>query len=581
MTGLHISPDLTLPLELVTEPIGILANRGRGKSYSTHVLVEEIHDAGVPVVVLDVKGDWWGLRTAADGKRDGLPFYIFGGDHEDVPLEPTAGELLADLVVNERVSVVLDLSHMSKTKARSFTVAFAERLYHRNRDPLFVVVDEADVLIPQRATAETARLIGAMEDIAKRGRGRGIGMAVVTQRPQEVAKSVLDLMDTLLLLGMTGPRSLKSIEEWTRIHVDAEDGGDTVMGTLPKLPVGTAWVWSPMHDILERIKVRRIRTFDSHATPKPGERRVAPAGRVDLDLTKLGEQIAETREAAKANDPRHLRQMILNLETDNATLRRELETERLRKPEPERVEVPVLAPEVSEGFAKVARELIALGEDIVLKLGPLRDERIQQLERDIAAPAPRRGGLYPPVKAPPPKPARPLQPARADVPVAVSSDVQLRAGARRMVESLGRMAPLHLTISQWGTVAKLKTTGGTWSTYLGELRRAGLVEEHPNGWTLSDAGFDYLGGRPDPMTAEELQAHYRTILRAGAVRMLDAIMDQYPDGLSKEELGDAAGISTAGGTFSTYLGELVRNGLAENRAGVIVATDILMRGANA
>lgn len=33
------------------------------------------------------------------------------------------------------------------------------------------------------------------------------------------------------------------------------------------------------------------------------------------------------------------------------------------------------------------------------------------------------------------------------------------------------------------------------------------------------------------------------------------------------------------GTFSTYLGDLTRNGLAERRSGLIVATDILMHGA--
>ena len=56
-------------------------------------LVEQLHHVGLPVVVVDVKGDWWGIRSSADGAGPGLPFVIFGGDHGDVPLEPTAGEL--------------------------------------------------------------------------------------------------------------------------------------------------------------------------------------------------------------------------------------------------------------------------------------------------------------------------------------------------------------------------------------------------------------------------------------------------------------------------------------------------------
>ena len=150
-----------------------------------------------------------------------------------------------------------------------------------------------------------------------------------------------------------------------------------------------------------------------------------------------------------------------------------------------------------------------------------------------------------------------------------------------MVESLGRMAPLRLTKSQWGTVAKLKTSGGTWSTYLGEIRRAGLIDENSAGFTLTDAGFDYLGGRPEPMTAAELQDHYRGILRAGARAMLDALIDEYPNVLTREELGEAAGLATSGGTFSTYLGDLTRNGLAERtHDGALVAAEILMRGAD-
>lgn len=164
---------------------------------------------------------------------------------------------------------------------------------------------------------------------------------------------------------------------------------------------------------------------------------------------------------------------------------------------------------------------------------------------------------------------------------APAAGTHLRKGARRMVESLGRMAPLRLTTGQWGMVAHLKTTGGTWSTYLSELRRDGLVEQDSAGWTLTDAGFDFIGGRPEPMTAGELQAHYRSILRAGAKRMLDALIDAHPNGLTRDELSVQADIATTGGTFSTYLSELIRNQLAERDGDVITATEILMYGADA
>lgn len=88
---LAIAPDLDLPLEAVTETFAILAKRGKGKTNTAVVMAEEMIGAGLPVVVLDPVGVWWGIRSSADGKAPGLPVVIFGGDHADLPLEEHAG----------------------------------------------------------------------------------------------------------------------------------------------------------------------------------------------------------------------------------------------------------------------------------------------------------------------------------------------------------------------------------------------------------------------------------------------------------------------------------------------------------
>ena len=45
--------------------------------------------------------------------------------------------------------------------------------------------------------------------------------------------------------------------------------------------------------------------------------------------------------------------------------------------------------------------------------------------------------------------------------------------------------------------------------------------------------------------------------------MLEALVGEYPNMLSREELGERTGFSPTGGTFGTYLGILRRNGLIE------------------
>jgi hypothetical protein len=75
---------------------------------------------------------------------------VLGGDHGDLPLDVASGQLIADLVVDERLSVVLDLSRFRKGEQVRFMTDFAEQLYHRNRNPLHLVLDEADAFAPQR-----------------------------------------------------------------------------------------------------------------------------------------------------------------------------------------------------------------------------------------------------------------------------------------------------------------------------------------------------------------------------------------------------------------------------------------------
>lgn len=574
MKSIELAEGLTLPPEIVTDTVAILANRGGGKSTVAHRLVEQMYHAGLPVVVLDVKGDWWGIRSSADGAGPGLPFVIFGGDHADVPLEPTAGELLADLIVDDRVPAILDMSAMSKTKARAFTTAFAERLYQRNRDPLHVVIEEADVLIPQRASADTARLLGAMEDIAKRGRSRGLGLTLCSQRGQEVSKSILDLMETVVLLRMTGPRTIKAAQDWIRVNADDDTPAHDVIASLPHLQVGEAWVWSPgFLRILKRVHILKFETFDSHATPKPGQPRTVPKTRADINLAQLGADIAATAQRVLDNDPKTLHATINTLHTQLAA-------------------ATARADDLTTQVATLTNT-IATKDDTVAQL----QNRIDHMQRPSealqaltsakclitdaitalsATPTTAAAKAAPPT-TPPTRRHRATTTPTAPVPDTAAP--KFRSGAQRMLKALARMAPLHLTKTQWGLVAHMKHTGGTFNTYRAELQRAGLIEETHIGYTLTTAGFDYLGHQPNPMTGPELQQHYLSILRKGEARMLTALIDAHPAPLSRDDIAQKSAIAVTGGTFNTYLSGLVRNGLIDKHGDRYTASDILIHGA--
>lgn len=304
---LELSPTLKLPVDAVTETFAILGKRGGGKTYTASVLVEEMLKAHLQVVVADPLGVWWGLRAAADGRGPGLGnVVILGGPHGDVPLEPAAGELVADLVVDEGLSVVLDLKELSKTQTRTFMTAFAERLYRRKRpegEPVHLLLDEADTFVPQRYGAGDARMFGAFDDLVRKGRAAGIGVTLISQRSAKINKDVLSQCEVLIAVRTTHPRDRDAIGEWTEAHGTKDQVAQLLAG-LASLPTGEAYVWSPSWlEVFERVRIRRRETYDSSSTPKVGEQRRPPKKLAQVDLEGLRQRMAASIERAQASTP--------------------------------------------------------------------------------------------------------------------------------------------------------------------------------------------------------------------------------------------------------------------------------------
>jgi hypothetical protein len=151
------------------------------------------------------------------------------------------------------------------------------------------------------------------EDVVRRGGQRGIGCMMITQRTAVLNKNVLTQCEMLVALRTISPQDLKAMQAWIDVHGSVEER-DTLMASLPSLPQGDAWFWSPgwptADGIFKRVHVSPIETFDSGATPKSGEKRVEPKTLADVDLTALTKQMAATIENKKQNDPKELKRRI-------------------------------------------------------------------------------------------------------------------------------------------------------------------------------------------------------------------------------------------------------------------------------
>lgn len=346
-------------LDMAVETNSILGQRGSGKTYNAQVMAEEMLDAGVQVVVLDPLDSWFGLRSSADGKQAGKNIAVLGGFKGDLPLESTSGKILADFVVDNRASIIFSLRHLSKTKQLQFVSEFCAQLYHRkgspeHRSPLHIFIDEADAFAPQRVYPESAKSLGAIDDLVRRGRSSGIGVTLITQRAAAISKDVLSQTETLICLKTTGPQDRAALRSWIEAH-DTGGREKTFMDSLASLSVGEAWFWSPGRDIFNRVKIRRKTTFDSSSTPKAGERKVEAKVSFAVDIEKLKTAIATTVEQAQANDPATLRTQIRALQQQVKTLQAALEKPAVKALDPKEMAIHIRA-ELTADMMKAIEE---------------------------------------------------------------------------------------------------------------------------------------------------------------------------------------------------------------------------------
>lgn len=576
---LHPAPELDLPPDAVTQTFAILAKRGSGKTYTASVLAEELLKAGLHVVIADPVGVWWGLRASADGTGPGLPIALLGGNHGDVPLVVTAGELIADLVVDERLPAVLDLSLFRKGERTRFMTDFCERLYHRNRNPLHFILDEADEFAPQRPLPGQQRLLGAVDDLVRRGRARGLGVTLVTQRTAVLNKDVLTQTEVLVALRTIAPQDRDAIDAWVKVHGTTEQR-TALMDSLPSLPIGRAWFWSPgWLDVFQQVQVRKRETFDSSATPKVGEAMRAPQQLAPVDIERLQERMAALVEQVEESDPQILRRRIAELEQRLKAGTAAPKVERVV----ERVEIPVLRDDQVEQLqvtvstlAGVGSQLVQIAHDLSAALARVAVPTAQPVAApQLAASNGQHAQLQPQVSY---KPAQP--PVQGQKPSQLVEEATKRIEGisrpqQRILDTLAALEALGLASIDKRSLAVLSGQSPKSSGYgnnLGTLRARSLIE-YPAGGTAALTASGRAAARPGPQihTLDDLHAAWFAWLPRPQVRILQALIAHYPEPMERAALAKAAEQSPTSSGYGNNLGAMRSLGLIAYPTGGLVA----------
>lgn len=550
---LYVADDLALPADAVTMTFGVLAVRGAGKSNLAAVMAEEMFAAHLPFVVVDPVGSWWGLRSSGDGRSSGLPVTIFGGRHGDVPLERSAGNLIADLVAERRLTCVLDLSEFaSEGDKKAFLLDFARRLYRKNQEPLHLFLEEADDYIPQRPMRDEAQLLRAWENIVRRGRARGLGITLITQRSAVLNKNVLTQVENLFVLRTTGPQDRAAIETWIKYHAQATE----VLESLPSLETGEAWFWSPYWmKVMQRTQTRRRHTFDSAATPK-GAKTTKPATLADVDLSAIQREMAATIEKAKEEDPRELRKRIIEANRRIAQLERQLQ----ERPSAEtvRVEVPVFRDHELDRLAAAADTAQGAARELANASEVIRDAAAQAKRKDSTHKRAQATHALDRVFA---KPLSKYAPPNSE-PTANGS---LTGPEQRILDALAWLESIGVMEAEQSAVAFLAgytVGGGAFNNPRGALRTKGLIEYRSGGQlAMTDAGRAYAQVPDEPLTTEELQRKVLERLPGPERKILAVLLEAYPADMAYDELAQRAGYAEGGGAFNNPRGRLRSLGL--------------------
>lgn len=575
---LRIADHLTMPLAAATETLGIFGQKGSGKSSTSAVFVEQGVHAGGRFVIADPTGVWWGLMHAGIGP--GLPGIVFGGEHADVPLERTAGHVVAEFVVQQDVYpvVVLDMKLMRKADRTHFMLDFLETLYHDNREALHVVLDESWQFAPTQARegGETIRLLGAVEDVVALGRARGLGITMISQRFATLNANVREQIGTLVVHRLVGSLDRKALKGWIEAQADPAREKE-VMEVMAKLKTAQALVWSPAFlDFFGVVNIHAPQTFDSRATPKVGQRVKKPGKRAAVDLDTLRARMAETIERAQENDPAALKAKVRELEAKLAKRppveRVEVEVEVER-----RVEVSVFTPEDLRWLEHIAKALEGIPEQLLpidLKLAELRDAAMRKVNATVpdrkVADRDRKPSPPPaPIRVPPPT-DRTVDTDRSVLNGDLPRPQQSVLDALAWWETVGVKRP---TLGQIGFVVGYHPRSKGFTNYLSAMSTAGLIERTPGAALLTEDGAAKATFPATTPTDEDLQQMIYEQIGTKRAEMLKYLIE-HPGDVSMEQLGEAMGYHPRSKGFTNNVSRLSGLGLVERRPGTVRASDL-------
>jgi DNA-binding transcriptional regulator GbsR (MarR family) len=244
----------TIPVvELLTGRGVILGKSGSGKSNTASVITEELLNEGFPVLIVDVDGEYFGLKEKYE-------ILHLGADEEcDLQVGPEHAEKIAELSLEKNIPIILDVSgYLHEEEQKELIKEVGRHLFAKEkklRKPFLMLIEEVHEYIPESGLDETGQML---VKIAKRGRKHGLGLCGISQRPADVKKDFITQCDWLVWHRLTWENDTKVVRRVLGSDYD---------NRIQNLDDGEAFMLTDWNDEIRRVRFRRKETFDAGATP--------------------------------------------------------------------------------------------------------------------------------------------------------------------------------------------------------------------------------------------------------------------------------------------------------------------------
>ncbi|MFW3146989.1 MAG: helicase HerA domain-containing protein [Thermoplasmatota archaeon] len=243
----------------ITARTAVVGMSGSGKSHLIGVICEELSENGTSFVIIDPEGEYSSLKEKYE-------VVWAGKDLEaDVKLSKNSVKKLAQAVVNQGARLILDTSDSENSAEEMEVISnFLDHFYKletEEKRPITVIVEEADRFAPQFGGEKVQRLL----EISRRGRKRGIGLMIATQRPQMVDKNVLSQCGNQLIGKLRTKNDLKA--------VDLFFASSERLKSLPELRLGEFYALGEFNPQGGLLKVKGRTTSSLGSTPKSKKRK--------------------------------------------------------------------------------------------------------------------------------------------------------------------------------------------------------------------------------------------------------------------------------------------------------------------